>query len=1051
MTDSIRFVLQPAAAAEALTESQAQVVKLGVGDRRVVYGSPGSGKTTALRNLALRLLQESAVSSDDLLVVAATRTAANKLRDDLALGFQGATSGPLARTLASFAFQVLRQRSLELGQPEPELISGSEQDSILAELIEELEGQDLVSLGWPSHINRNVIKLRGFRDELRDLVTVCLEHSLEAEDLADLGRRNARSDWVAASALLASYRKRLREPGSRHRFDASTLLDAARQVLTDSPGICANIRMVLVDDAQELTPAARALVKKIVELDAGLVLFGDPDAATLGFRAGDSAAMAELIAEVGSSGAPINLLSPPGNRSPHLSTALGNISFQLSSQRAGLQRLDYAVERQEIVESQTIEAKIFTSSALESAWLGRRIRELHLQAKIPWSQIAVVARSRVVLEQLEAALAAEEVPVAIRGSRSALRDEFASGELLSILDLALTDRELTLNEILRLLRSPFCAIDSVGLRRLRRALRRQELEAEGQRTSDELLLELFKAPGSLAVVKTREGITADRFVRRFHKVRELASQGENAETLLWQVWSFNSGDKQQAPMHLWAKEAERTDEIGAQMNRNLDAVVALFAAANRFVERNPELPAAEFVRQQLSLDLPEDSLALNYRDDERVSLLTPSALIGERFRVVVLPKLQEGLWPNLKPRTSLLGAMTLDAIQTGRASSTESAVRDEEQGELRMLHKAVGAASEKLLVSAIDAEEQQVSSFMRVLLTRIPKTSNEAVRPRLTLRGMAGDLRRRLLDSSDSHERLSLAYALAKLSIEKVPGAHPRDWYGLLGISTEEPLVATDGDEQVWLKPSQLEDFLTCPLHWFLNNTGGRDSTFEANLGTLLHTILEEERGESESVLRDKLEERWHELSFEADWLSKLEKRRALRMLSAMSEYLDASRVGETEVLGREVEFEFEYSGAIIRGTVDRIERTSTGDVVIIDLKTGKTVATQEQAKKHPQLGVYQLAFEKGAFNHVLPEDLKVLGGAKLLYVTEGKPKLLQQPSIQTDSILRSELEEMVARAATDMAMPQLVLQANIGTHCDAENSFAKCRLHLTRAVTYVG
>ncbi|MEY4390581.1 MAG: hypothetical protein RLZZ400_324, partial [Actinomycetota bacterium] len=960
MTDSIRFVLQAERPQPALTEWQSQVEALGPSARRLVYGSPGSGKTTALSALALKLLRTGAITSSELLVVAANRTSANKLRDDLAIKLQGATAGPLARTLASYAFQILRQHSLDLGEQEPELISGSEQDRILAELIEELEGQDLNALGWPRHIGRNVIRLRGFRAELRDLVTVCLEHGLEQGDLARLGVENSRPDWIAASQVLGRYRQRLRDPGNRHRHDASTLLEAARQVLIASPKF-ETPKTVLIDDAQELTPAARALVKQIVSAGSGLVLFGDPDSATLGFRAGDGAAMASLMAELKPTGEPINLISPLENRAPGLSVALGNISFQLPTNLAGRQRLDYAVARNELTDDAAIESKIFSSTALESAWLGRRIRELHLLDGIPWSEIAVVARSRVVLEQIEASLAAEEVPVAIRGIRSALRDEFASGELLAVLDLAFRDSKLQLAEVLRLLRSPFCSIDSVGLRRLRRALRRQELEGGGQRTSDELLLELFNAPGSVATVKTREGITADRFVRRFHELKQKLAEDEGIEALLWHLWHFNAGDKETSPHVLWPRESARTDEIGAQMNRNLDAVVALFAAANRFAERNPQLSAVEFVRQQLSLDLPEDSLALNYRDDDRVALLTPSGLIGERFKVIVLPKLQEGLWPNLKPRTSLLGALTLEALLSGKAQKVEEVVRDEEQGELRMLHKAVGAASQKLLVTAIDAEDQQVSSFVRVLLSRIPDTSTDIQKPRLTLRGLVGDLRRRLVLSTDPHERLSFAYALARLAIERVPGASPLDWYGLLGISTEEPLVATDADEQVWLKPSQLEDFLTCPLHWFLNNTGGRDSSFEANLGTLLHAILEEERGESELELRAKLEERWHELSFEAEWLSKLEKRRALRMLSAMSEYLDSSRLGTTTVLGREVDFEFEHQGAVIRGTVDRIEMNESGQVVIIDLKTGKSAVTKEQARKHPQLGVYQIAFESGA------------------------------------------------------------------------------------------
>lgn len=1035
-----------------LTTGQQQVQALAADARQVVYGSPGSGKTSALIQLYLHQIKSGNLQPEQVLALAGSREAANLLRDELALRFQGATSGPMARTLASFAFQILRQHSLDLGEVEPELISGSEQDRILAEIIAELDGQNLQALGWPSHITSAVIGLKGFRSELRDLVTVCLEHQIDPQELIALGNQHQRKDWVAASTLLDRYLQRLREPGNRHRHDSSTLLDVAARVLTGSRSpLVDQLKLVLIDDAQELTPAAQRLIRAIVGSGVGLVLFGDPDTATLSFRGADASAMANLMRDLGANSQPIILRSPAGLRPLELSKALGNISFKLESNLAGPQRRDYVAEISEPQIGQVIEAKILSSTVAETAWLGRRLRELHIREGVPWSEMAIVARSRPTLELLAASLAAEEVPVAIRGSRSALRDEHASAELLNVVHLATLGRQLTLHEVVRLIQSPYCGIDSVGLRRLRRALRRQELEADGQRTSDELLLDIFNAPGSVATIKTREGITLDRFVRNFISIGELAKDGANIETLLWMVWAYNAGDKDRAPKQLWYEQSQRIDEVGAQINRNLDAVTELFSAANRFVERNPEAQVREFIDQQLNLELPEDSLALNYRDDNRIALITPSALIGKRYRVVALPHLQEGLWPNLKPRTSLLGALSLDAIRSGKTDEIEENFANEEQGELRMLHKAVGAASEKLIISAIDAEDEQVSSFVQTILTRIPETDVDYSQPRFTLRGMVGDLRRRLVESQDVHERISIAYALAQLAVEGEAGANPRDWYGLLGISTEEPLVSTDSnEEQVWLLPSQLQDFLTCPLHWFLNNNGGKDQTFEANLGSLLHTILEEEDGQSEAELWQMLDDRWGELTFEAGWLSAREKRRAKRMLAAMSAYLDASRRDQTKVLGREVEFAFEYNGAMIRGTVDRIEQQADGQIVIVDLKTG-TPISKEEALLHPQLGVYQMAFEHGAFDEILPADAKKLGGAKLLFLGAGKVDLREQPSIQDNIDIRASLEEMVAEATTEMAMPRLVLSAQVGTHCSVDNNYSNCKLHLVKAVTYGG
>jgi RecB family exonuclease len=398
--------------------------------------------------------------------------------------------------------------------------------------------------------------------------------------------------------------------------------------------------------------------------------------------------------------------------------------------------------------------------------------------------------------------------------------------------------------------------------------------------------------------------------------------------------------------------------------------------------------------------------------------------------------------------------MSLDAIKSGRATTVNDATRNEQHDELRLLHKAVGAASEKLIVTAVDAEEEQISPFIRILLTKIPDTETNYNLPRITLRGMVGELRRRLVQSTDTHERLGLAFALARLAVEGAPGASPRDWYGLLGASTEEPLVITDGDEagQVWLHPSQLEAFLTCPLHWFLNSNGGSDSTFEASLGTLMHSVLEAEEGRDEAELWQILEDKWHTLPFEAGWLDAREKRRAKRMFGAMMQYLRDTAAAGTTVLGREVDFRFEYNGAIINGTVDRIEKKADGSIVIVDLKTSKTATSAEETLLHPQLGLYQLAFLNGAFNHVDGIDATSrLDGAKLLFTGDGKVALRDQPSLEQDQTVRDAIEEMVAKASTEMAMPQLYFEAQVGSHCTDKFAYGSCKLHLTKAVTYVG
>lgn len=1025
-----------------------------------VFASPGAGKTTEVKRRFLEAVQGT-LTPDQVLVIAASREAANTLRDELAVSLQQATPGSLARTLTSFAFAVLRTKAIAEGQPLPELISGSEQDRILAEIIgvhlEESKNQPSESSAWPKHINAQVMQLNGFRAELRDLITACLEHGVNPDELRALGQEHKKPEWVAASTMLAEYLQTVSVVEFENRYDTTLLLREAADwlnALAEWPLALATIKLILVDDAQELTPAASHFLKALTSRGADLVLVGDPDASTLGFRAADPRAMSNLAHNISKAHdvvvEEIFLQPQHAIRTPAISRVLAKVSSQIDTARAGRQRKGLNPQ-QALVDADKagLEGHVFNEPQSEVAWLSRRLRELHLYDGIAWSEMAVVARSRGQLEQLAIDLAHESVPVSVAGAQSALRDEFGSRILLRAADVLLHQRQLDAPLAIELLTSPLCGLDSLGLRRLRRGLRREELLADGTRNSDELLIALFDAVGSVTTVKSQEGKKVDRFLKNYFAASVIASdKSQSIEDLLWQLWDSSGLAKS------WQELSRGVGEVALQANRNLDSVVALFAAANRYAERNPGADPRVFVDQQLALGLPEDTLALNDIQNRSVLLLTPSGLIGRRFRVVAMPQLVEGVWPNLRPRSSLLGATALDALKAGRIDDANQLQRSELPDELRMLHKAVGAASERVLISATDTEDNQISQFIGLMLGEIPEPTafNSSS---LTLRGMAGNLRRKLASGTGSAAD-SYALGLARLASAGVPGAHPETWYGLLPLSTIEPLANLE-NEDVIIRPSQLENFVKCPLHWFLNAHGGGDKTFSANLGSLVHKALELGTEVNEESLWKLVESKWHTLSFESDWLEQAGERKAKKMIGNMVQYLRKFEADGAQVIGREVSFEFEIDKALVRGQVDRLELYPDGRVMIVDLKTGSKVFSAEEAREHAQLGLYQLAFANGAFDEsiVWPEGVDAasvsLAGAKLLLVSGDKATEREQPSIADDEASRKRFETMISNATSGMAMTDQVFVAQVGSHCTNENEFGSCKIHLTKAVSYVG
>jgi superfamily I DNA/RNA helicase/RecB family exonuclease len=1019
-------------------------------DMRVttVFASPGAGKTTQIIERFMAAV-DSGIKPGEILVIAASREAANSLRDNLAIALQGATPGSLAKTISSFAYGVLRYTALAQGQSAPELISGSEQDQILEQIISVAQDKAAVDSKWPKHINAQVLSLSGFRAELRDLITACLEHALTPEDLQQLGVTHNKSEWVAAAEMFDSYLKLVTGANFNNRFDPTLILRRAADELLALAEWPESIKLILVDDAQELTPAASNLLKVATSRGAELVLIGDPDASTLGFRAADPRAMKDLAEEIAASHSvsveEIFLQPSHAIRTPAISKVLASVSAQIDTARAGRQRKGLNPDKKLVKQdSAGLEGHLFTQPGAEAAWLARRLRELHLYDKIAWNQMAVVARSREALAKLALDLAHESVPIEIAGANGALRDEFGSKMLLQAADLILGNQSIDASLAISLLTSPLCGLDSLGLRRVRRALRREELLSDGIRNSDELLAELFKSPGSAITIKSKEGRQVAKFLKNYFEAQKIATDKSNSiEDLLWHLWDSSGLAKS------WQELSRGVGEVALQANRNLDAVVSLFAAANRFVERNPDGEAKVFITQQLAQVLPEDTLALNNKSGSAVRLLTPSGLIGNRFKVAVLPQLIEGVWPNLRPRSSLLGATSLDALLSNRITDLSQPQKSELANELRMLHKAVGAASERLLVTATETDDSQASQFFRLILGEIPAPT---LHPgsRLTLRGMAATLRKQLLSSENEVVAQSAALGLVRLANARVPGANPETWYGLLEASTLEPL--TEPGEKVVVRPSQLESFIKCPLHWFLNAHGASDSTFSANLGSLVHKALELGTEVDEQSLWNLVESKWHTLSFESQWLEQAGSRKAKAMIANMVQYLRKFDAAGAQVIGRETNFEFQLGSALIRGQVDRIESYPDGQVMIVDLKTGGKVFTKEEAQNNPQLGLYQLAFENKAFEEQidLPEN-SFLGGAKLLLIGGDKPTEREQLSLAASETLKNHFENLVETAAQGMSMNSKIFLANVGSHCSNENEYGSCQIHLTKAVSYVG
>ena len=603
--------------------------------------------------------------------------------------------------------------------------------------------------------------------------------------------------------------------------------------------------------------------------------------------------------------------------------------------------------------------------------IARVLRDEHVVEGVPWGRLAVIVRSGAMVPALARSLALAEVPTRTSGSGLALRDDAAARALLDVVETGIGRLDLTADRAAELLTGPFGGLDPIGLRRLRIALRTEEALAGTSRPSGELLVEALAAPGRFSTIDAPVARTAERLVGTLDAVRTAGSTA-TAEDLLWLAWERS---RLAGP---WRALALGAGVAAAEANRDLDGIVGLFAAAKRFAERRPDVAASEFFAELRATSVAED-LIVPTRTDDAVLVTTPSGAVGLEFDTVVVAGLQDGAWPNRRPRGTLLSPQTL-----ARAAAGDDGVLDERRlvldDELRMFALAVSRARDRVLLAAVVNDDESPSVLIDLMPPGVPVLAEGSP---LTLRGTVGRLRRLLTSRGvDARSRTAAASSLAHLAEIGVPGASPDEWHGLRSLSSDAPLFE---GVQVPVSPSRLERFEESPLDWFLETIGGSSSTTLMDVGTILHWAMETAESPDAAAVWERVEKRWSELLFESPWLAEHHRRGARVLADGIAAYLGDFATDGGTVVGAEKKFELEVDRAPVRGTIDRVERAADGSVVIVDLKTGTPVTSQAKIDATAQLGAYQLAYRAGLFDDVLADlGEHRPGGAKLLFVKSG-------------------------------------------------------------------
>jgi len=220
-------------------------------------------------------------------------------------------------------------------------------------------------------------------------------------------------------------------------------------------------------------------------------------------------------------------------------------------------------------------------------------------------------------------------------------------------------------------------------------------------------------------------------------------------------------------------------------------------------------------------------------------------------------------------------------------------------------------------------------------------------------------------------------------------------------------------EKSLRLSPSAVSEYENCPQLYKYRKIDKlpEPPSLDAERGTLVHTILQD-------LFEFPSQERTPQTAIDllpSRWAAQLEGKPALlEMVSSEKEWLDrASSLLQTyftlenpttfEATHREMHLEDDFDSDIyLHGYVDRLDIAPTGEVRIVDYKTGKSPRPGWEEKALFQLRVYALLYWKNT--GVLPRLLQ------LIYLGDGRVVKSNPTMAEIESV-----EKVLRRVAQDI------------------------------------
>lgn len=1037
-----------------------------------LLGGPGTGKTSLLIEAAVSHLARGG-SADEIMVVTPSKEAAESFRraafERLAQEENLASSGSFVRSIHSWAFALYRAVTTAEEQSAPRLLTGAEHDMQIRELLRGIaEAPGEYNIDWPQELIPALTYV-GFARQLRDVLLRANERGLGGAELEALGREHSRPVWTAAGQFLTHFEE-TRRLSEVEDLNASELLHAAVAALdTEAGGQLleqrrAQLKLILVDDAHNLDPAAARLIEHFITPQARTIIAGDPDQCVFHFRGADE----QFLTRYAKNDERRVVLSLSHRLGEDHVRAVTGLQQKLPANTLTRQPLRAARQATKPTESGELLVRIAANQTTERLFVADQVRRAHIERDIDWRDIAVIVRSTGQIPALRRTLMNHGVPVRIDSTSIVLSEQAVVRQLLLILESA--TRTLHPSEVRLVMESSLGGVTPVMMRQIERAIAlilRAEKAAGRELFSYEdgtpwramdYLCRYVQGDQELEWISARftprvQSLT-QHIAGLFAAAREAqAEKDRSVEKTLWKVWQYTGLDR------ALQQQALRGGTEGAQAEQNLDAVMNLFDLAGNFAENSPLGDLRTFIEEVRSQELPTGHRSRVSMGQDSVEILPAHATVGREWVFTVVSGVQEGEWPTGPTVGGVFGQSELvDLIDHQITPGTAiSRLAEAIQEERRLFLLAISRASEQTVVTAVsqpDADALMPSRFLGEIPVRAAELMEVAQAeqpfyqlleemPRVLSReSLVAELRDAVQDQArPAHERQAAARNLAKLALHGVPEAHPKTWWGTLEPSSTTPVVKTDKDGKatVRLSPSQLKALEDNPLAWFFSqHRGVQDSTVAMRRGSLFHAIAEAyTRGMPMDDGVNFMEKVLPLLEDGPRWGAAETIRKWGEALPILHRWLEES-FGEEATLGRSeritvekklsaeaghISADGEDIAVILSGRTDLIDSTEDGSVVY-DFKTSANPISEADAAESLQLSAYQYLIERQGGTAAGAKLVYPMKPVKNKFTKEKEPNIREQGSATPDTL--AAFEEKLAQLAELAIGPEYSFEVDL-------------------------